>query len=121
MAVQFGKENFRGRKSTDEAQLYLRKRGSRWERGREGGRQDTSRYLHISLVPPLPTGHPEPAGLQVAVPQGHVGFANTLSRHRDTLVLQTRYCCSQGASMTSSGSYEQPPLKSVPQQLHFKS
>jgi len=23
--------------------------------------------------------------------------------------------------MTSSGSYEQPPLKSVPQQLHFKS
>lgn len=47
-----------------------------------------------------------------AVPLGYAGFANVPLFSRD---------CSRGASITSAGSYEQPLLKSVYQQLHFTS
>lgn len=55
-AMQFGKENFRGRKSTDEAQLYQRRRGSRREgAGPAGGRhRETGTRADASPSPSLP-------------------------------------------------------------------
>lgn len=55
-AVQFGKEDFRGRKSTDEAQLYQRRRGSRREGAGPAGRRhrEAGTRADASPSPSLP-------------------------------------------------------------------
>lgn len=74
-----------GEKSTDEAQLYQRRRGSHWEGGKEEGSQQdtgTGRPGHEQKSPHLPCypTHWTPAGCcpVVAMPSGYTGIANTL-------------------------------------------
>lgn len=93
------------------------------ERGREGSRQDTGtvrlgREQTSPRLPCYPTHRTRGASRTticcpaVTGPSGYSGFPNTLLFSRDS---------SWGASVTTAGNYKQPLLKSVCQQLHFKS